>query len=157
LLTDAYLKLCGKFFEPSVESKIKGEPGWEKVEYFGSLNMKKVMQVLNQSIAGLVTFHPLPNHINAQPNKMFEYMSAGIPVIASDFPLWSEIIVGNDCGLCVDPLNPQAIAEAIDFLCENPMEAERMGKNGLRVVKEKYNWSTEEKNLINLYNKVLDN
>jgi len=157
LRTDAYLKLCGKFFEPSVESKIKGEPGWEKVEYFGYLNMKKVMQVLNQSIAGLVTFHPLPNHINAQPNKMFEYMSAGIPVIASDFPLWSEIIVGNDCGLCVDPLNPQAIAEAIDFLCENPMEAERMGKNGLRVVKEKYNWSTEEKKLINLYNKVLDN
>lgn len=64
--------------------------------------------------------HPVENYLDALPVKMFEYMCAGIPVIASDFPLWREIVIGNDCGLCVDPMNPKAIAEAIDYLATHP-------------------------------------
>ena len=82
---------------------------------------------------------------------MFEYMSAGVPVIASHFPLWREIIEGNDCGLCVDPLDPAAIAKAIDYLVTHPQEAERMGRNGQRAVAEKYNWGIEEAKLLQLY------
>jgi glycosyltransferase involved in cell wall biosynthesis len=63
-----------------------------------------VRDVLAYSMAALVSFHPLPNHIDAQPNKIFEFMRAGIPVITSYFPPWREIIPGNDCGLLVDPL-----------------------------------------------------
>jgi glycosyltransferase involved in cell wall biosynthesis len=82
---------------------------------------------------------------------MFEYMSAGIPVIASRFPLWQEIIEKNHCGLCVDPLNPQEIAEAIEYLVANPKEAEEMGRNGQRAVESRYNWSVEEARLIQFY------
>ena len=82
---------------------------------------------------------------------MFEYMSAGVPVIASHFPLWREIIEGNDCGLCVDPLDPAAIAKAIDYLVTHPQEAERMGRNGQRAVAERYNWKIEEAKLLQLY------
>jgi glycosyltransferase involved in cell wall biosynthesis len=97
----------------------------------------------------------MPNHIDAQPNKMFEYMSAGLPLIASDFPLWREIVEGNDCGVCVDPADPAAIAEAIDRLVENPDLARRMGENGQRAVHERYNWAIEEKKLLALYDTVL--
>jgi glycosyltransferase involved in cell wall biosynthesis len=107
-------------------------------------------------MAGLVTFLPLPNHIDAQPNKMFEYMSAGIPVIASDFPLWREIIQGDDCGLLLDPLNPAAIAHAIDYLVSHPEEAQRMGKNGRTAVETKYNWTMEEKKLLAFYDNILN-
>ena len=51
---------------------------------------------------------------------MFEYMSAGLPVIASHFPLWKNIITHNQCGLCVDPLDPQAIWSAISEITSNP-------------------------------------
>ena len=52
-------------------------------------------KVFETTCAGLVTFKALPNHINAQPNKMFEYMSAGLPVIASNFPAWKSIVEGH--------------------------------------------------------------
>ncbi len=111
--------------------------------------------VLAHSVAGLVTLHPIINYIDALPVKMFEYMVAGIPVIASNFPLWRGIIEGNQCGLCVDPLNPSEIAKAIDYILTHPAEAQRMGENGLRAVKEKYNWDIEEKKLLALYGQLL--
>jgi glycosyltransferase involved in cell wall biosynthesis len=82
-------------------------------------------------------------------------MSAGLPVIASDFPLWRGIIVENDCGICVNPLDPKSIAEAIDYLVENPGRAREMGENGRRLVQCKYNWPTEAKKLTSLYARLL--
>jgi glycosyltransferase involved in cell wall biosynthesis len=82
-------------------------------------------------------------------------MCAGIPVIASDFPLWRDIIAGNDCGLLVDPMDPKAIAEAIDYLVTHPQEAQRMGANGRRAVDERYNWAVEERKLLVFYERVL--
>jgi glycosyltransferase involved in cell wall biosynthesis len=102
-----------------------------------------------------VLFHPVPNHVFAQPNKMFEYMSAGIPVIASDFPLWKAIIEGNKCGICVDPLNPDEIADAIEWIAQHPNEAEEMGNNGRRAVETIYNWDIERNKLLAFYQKII--
>jgi glycosyltransferase involved in cell wall biosynthesis len=151
----ARLNLCGNFSEPEVELACKGLLGWKAVNEMGFLDRSGVRNVLSRSVAGLVTLHPVPNYIDAQPIKMFEYMSAGVPVIASDFPLWREIIEGNQCGLCVDPLNPDAIAHAIDYLVQNPNEARQMGENGRRAVLESYNWAAEEKKLLKLYDEIL--
>lgn len=148
---DVRLQLVGAFGEPAVEAQAQVHAGWQQVDALGFLGRQDVAQVLARSVAGLVTFLPAPNHIDAQPNKMFEYMSAGVPVIASHFPLWREIIEGNECGLCVDPLDPVAMARAIDYLATHPQEAEHMGCNGQRAVQEKYNWGIEEKKLLVLY------
>lgn len=145
------LQLGGKFSEPAVEQAVQREEGWQQVDALGFLSREKIRDLLSRSTAGLVTFHPLPNHIDAQPNKMFEYMSAGVPVIASHFPLWKQIIEGNRCGLCVDPMNPQSIAEAIDYLLTHPEEAEHMGRNGLKAIQTQYNWTDQEKKLLHFY------
>lgn len=151
VLKGTRLQLVGQFSEPEVEACAHANLGWQHVDALGFLGRKEVAQIFAHSVGGLVTFLPSPNHIDAQPNKMFEYMSAGVPVIASNFPLWREIVEGNACGLCVNPLDPLAIARAIDYLVDNPKEAERMGRNGQQAVGEKYNWTIEEAKLLQFY------
>jgi len=148
------LNLGGSFQPKEFEGELGRLGGWDKVSPLGFLSRPEVKAVLARSMAGLVTLHPVPTFLASLPIKMFEYMSAGLPVIASDFPLWREIIEGNDCGLCVDPLDPQAIADAIDHLVEHPEVARRMGENGRKAVVERYNWAVEEKKLIALYERL---
>ncbi|MDI5933020.1 glycosyltransferase family 4 protein [Halomonas kalidii] len=145
------LQLAGSFNQLAVEQEVMTYAGWARVEAHGYLDRDGVRRVMGGSLAGLVTLHPVINYLDALPVKMFEYMSAGVAVIASDFPLWREIVVGNDCGLCVDPLDPPAIAEAIDFLVANPVRAREMGTNGQRAVAERYNWQQEEDKLLDTY------
>ena len=92
------IKLCiaGNYLDGITSEELLKREGSEKIELNGFLNRIEVKKLLSDSIAGIVTFLPVSNHINAQPNKMFEYMSASLPVIASDFPLWKEIIERNN-------------------------------------------------------------
>lgn len=150
------LNLVGAFSEKAVEQEVKTYTGWQKVNELGFLDRVGVANVMSRSIAGIVTFHPLPNHIDAQPNKMFEYMSAGLPIITSNFPLWKEIVEGNNCGICVNPLEPKEIAKAIEYITAHPQEAETMGQNGKKAVLEKYNWGVEEMKLFEVYDKVIN-
>ncbi len=151
---DFRLLLAGPFSSDALEQECRDLKGWRYVDYHSWLSRKEVKDKLSKSKIGLCLFHPLPNHIDAQPNKMFEYMSAGIPVVVSDFPLWRQIVETVNCGLLVDPLDPEEIAKAIDWLLEHPQEAKKMGKNGQIAVKEKYNWFQEERKLLALYSRM---
>ncbi|KMT52515.1 glycosyl transferase [Pseudomonas fildesensis] len=148
---DVRLLLAGVFSEPNVELQSQGMSSWARVDALGYLDRSGIKDVLRRSMAGLVTLHPTINYIDALPVKMFEYMSAGVPVIASDFPLWRSVVIESECGLCVDPLDSQSIARAIDFLSENPEQARIMGSNGQLAIKNKYNWQIEEGKLLDYY------
>ncbi|MFC3210891.1 glycosyltransferase family 4 protein [Planomicrobium okeanokoites] len=149
-LISGNIKVAGPINTENLKNDLKRS---ENIEYLGILSRDEVKNLLSRSKAGMVTFLPEPNHINAQPNKMFEYMSASIPVICSDFPLWRSIIEDADCGLCVDPENAQTIADAINYVFENPEIALKMGKNGRKAVELKYNWEAESVKLIDIYKK----
>jgi glycosyltransferase involved in cell wall biosynthesis len=153
--TDAKLFLAGRFSSTAQRDRMTTLPGWEKIKELGQIGRSEVAHLLSKSMAGLVLFHPVPNNVDALPNKLFEYMSASIPVIASDFPLWKEIIEGNRCGICVDPLDPSEIANAIQWVIDHPREAYEMGRNGRKMVEEKFNWELEEKKLISVYEELL--
>jgi glycosyltransferase involved in cell wall biosynthesis len=148
------LNLVGGFAEADVEKEVRSLSGWRQVNPLGILDRLGVRDVLARSRVGIVTFLPVPNHVDAQPNKMFEYMSAGLPLVASNFPLWREIVEGNDCGLCVNPLDPEAIAGAVNRLVQDSALAQRMGENGRRAVMERYNWVAEEKKLLAFYEQL---
>jgi len=151
LRSNAELHLAGRFSEPGVETEVKGQPGWRGVTDHGYLDRAGVRKLMSRSVAGMVTLLPSPNHLDSLPTKMFEYMSSGIPVIASNFPLWKEIIEGDRCGVCVDPFDPAAIAAAIDYLIGHPDIAQSMGERGRKAVLEKYNWAVEATKLTDFY------
>ena len=155
LKTDTRISLAGSFSEEALESRVRCLPGWSRVNALGYLDRQGVRETLARSVAGIVTLHPTPNYALALPVKMFEYMAAGIPVIASSFPLWRQIVEGNNCGLCVDPLDPQQIATAIDLLVKYPEKAQRMGENGRKAVTARYNWGTEESKLLGFYENLM--
>lgn len=148
------LKLAGMFISKNYERSVT-ENLCDRVELLGYLNREEVKSLYEESMAGLVTLHPISNYVTSLPVKMFEYMSAGIPVIASNFPLWKEVIEGNKCGICVNPENPEEIASAIEYIVDNPEEARRMGQNGRRAVELKYNWEGEAIKLLCFYQKIL--
>lgn len=102
---------------------------------------------------GLLIFHAVPNHVESQPNKLFEYMSAGLPVIASDFPAWRDFAGG--CSIFVDPLEPREIADAMTWILNHPDEAERLGMKGRELVETKYNWAKEGEKLVDFYARVM--
>ena len=149
------LKLAGPYSSNDIRSDLKVLAGWNHVKDYGFVSRKEVSSIFNQCFAGIVTFHDYPNHRNAQPNKIFEYMSAGLPVIASDFPLWRKILNDNSCGILVNPEDPEDIARAINYLFLNQEEAKEMGANGQEAISNKYNWGIELEKLINFYNGTL--
>ncbi len=149
------LNLCGKFSESGLEESCSSLTGWSRVIYHGFIGRKDVVDIMERSIVGLVILHPIPNYIDSLPVKMFEYMASGLPVIASNFPLWEEIITESNSGICVNPFDAKSIADAVNYIFNNPDIAKLMGDNGKQAVKDRYNWSIEETKLIKFYNTLL--
>ena len=95
------------------------------------------------------------SHSYKDLTKFFEYMAAGLPIICSDFSAWRALIAGNGVGICVDPEDPAAITAAILELHQRPALARSMGERGRRLVRERFNWSTQAENLLALYARLL--
>ena len=81
-------------------------------------------------------------------------MLAGIPVIASNFKLWQDIIKKYECGVLVNPHKPQEIADACVFLLNNQDIAKNMGENGRKAVLNYFNWEVESNKLNSFYKKL---
>lgn len=152
---DATLILAGSFESAESEAHARRLPGWAKVDFRGKVSRSAVRDIMAESRAGLIFFHPEPNHVDAQPNKMFEYMSAGLPVLASDFPLWRELLLDAGAGWVANPLDPKAIAQVIGRLLDDPAAALAMGQKGREGVLTRYLWSHEEVKLFKLYQDLL--
>lgn len=152
----ATLELAGNQKPVNVKrEELSSHPGWERVRHYGLLDQASTFRLLHGVRAGLVLFHPEPNHVEAMPQKIFEYMGAGLPVIASDFPLWRRILGDIGCGVFVNPLDPHGIAEAIEYILTHPREAEEMGRRGQAAVLEFYNWETQANKLVSLYSGLI--
>ncbi len=149
------LILAGEFESKALYDEMRLKPEWTVVEEKGYVDRKGVANIFSESIAGLILYHSHPTAPFSQPNKLFEYMAAGLPVIASNYPLWESIVSGNKCGICVNPFDIKEIADAIIYLKNHPEERKQMGLNGRNAVEEKYNWETEEKKLFKIYREIL--
>jgi glycosyltransferase involved in cell wall biosynthesis len=156
---DWRLYLVGKAtpesFSEEINKLISNSDIEEKVKLISWVPYEEKERYSSQASLGIVTYLPYANNMSCLPNKLFEYMLVGLPLVASDFPLYKEIVEESKCGICTDPTNPQKIAEAIEYLIEHPNEAKQMGENGRMAILEKYNWEREGGKLLEIYKKVL--
>jgi glycosyltransferase involved in cell wall biosynthesis len=151
------LTVIGPFRQPDYEAKVKAAAD-ARVTFMGQLPYDDAMARLGRADVGLICFHPLPNHVRAQPIKILEYMRAGLPQIISNFDLWRELVVNNGCGFAVNPIDPASIAEALAQLREmTPAERQEMGRRGQELVYSKYNWATQGTMLLEAYHYALAN
>jgi glycosyltransferase involved in cell wall biosynthesis len=147
------LLLAGKVI-PGAKAAFEADGPNPLIEYLGFLDRPKVAELISRARVGLVTLPPTGNYVNAQPTKLFEYMAGGLPVIASDFPVYRKFVESAGCGLLVDPLNPAAIAEAMVWLLRHPHDAAEMGQNGQRAVTETLSWEREAATLVHTYEEL---
>ena len=128
-------------------------PAWNKVDYKGWVQHTEIKKIYSKSIAGMAIHEStqIMSRGTLGVIKLFEFMEAKLPIICSDYPLWRDIVDQYNCGICVDPNDVEEIKSAINFIIENPEEAKVMGENGRKAVIEKYNWETQEKVLLELY------
>ncbi|MCZ6557878.1 MAG: glycosyltransferase family 4 protein [SAR324 cluster bacterium] len=152
---DVRLELAGPLERDDLIDELSAADGWGRVQYRGVVPKEEVVQILGRARVGLSVLHPIPEYVDAYPVKLFEYMAAGIPVVASDFPVLREIVDGAGCGLLVDPTDARAIAEAVTWLLDNAREAEEMGRMGRMAALNCYNWHKEKEKLFALYGEIL--
>lgn len=147
----ARLRLAGRFSPPELQSCVEQMPEWASVKYEGWVSRDGIAKMLAEGRAGLVVLKPIPRIMLALPIKLFEYMAAGLPVISSDFPVWREIVEGAQCGLLVDPTNTDELVQAMQWIVDNPQEAQAMGQRGRMAVVSTYNWDSESETLLACY------
>ncbi len=150
---DVVLFLIGSFDTEEFEMEIR-ERSSERVKIIGQIPYSRMPDFLRTMRIGLLCLHPDPNHISAlssRCNKFYEYMSAGLGIVASNFPLWEKIIAEEKVGITVNPLDPKEIGSAIDYLLDHPDVLSKMCVNGMKAVRDKYNWEVEEDKLLGIY------
>jgi glycosyltransferase involved in cell wall biosynthesis len=127
----------------------------DEIRIWGSKDATEAWRIIAQCHIGMAILAPHQNYVESYPTKLFEYMALGIPVIASNFPLYRTIVEGEQCGICVDPLRVEEIAQAILYLLRNPAIVRKMGESGKYAVEKKYNWNVEKVKLLKFYEQIL--
>lgn len=127
----------------------------DNLRFYGYTDQKLALPYIANATAGLALLKPVGDYMDSYTTKLFEYMALGLPVITSDFPLYRDVVERHQCGLCISPLDPIQVAEALLYLVEHPEQAKSMGERGFRAVKTTYSWQSESEKLVNFYERVL--
>jgi glycosyltransferase involved in cell wall biosynthesis len=151
----ATLVVAGPCAPPTLAAELARSAGNRPVQLLGRRTRAEVRALLSRARVGMVTLLPTRSYRESLPVKLFEYMASGIPVVASDFPAWREIVQESRCGLLVDPTDAAEVGDAMSWLLSHPDEAEQMGRRGAAAVRSQYQWSTQAAVLVDFYRRLL--
>lgn len=141
-------------YQKEINAKIKLLNLGDRIDFKGLMPYNDIFEYIEKAIVGLVCLLPEPNHLVTFPNKIFEYISRGTAVIASDFPLYRQVINKAKCGILVDPRNTKDIAKSIVYSLNNKEKMIEYGINGFNAVHKQFHWELEEIKLQKYYKKL---
>jgi len=150
----ARLVLAGPIHGDGFAEELAALEGWRYVDHTPWLDRREVSDQLSRAGCGLVTLLPSPSYLESLPVKMFEYMASGLPVVASDFPLWRPLV--GDAGVMVDPTDPRDIAHGVVRILSDEDAASSMSSAGRLAFEQKYSWESERRRLEVLYAELPD-
>ena len=153
--SDAELHLAGAFVPSALRQELERSAGWPRVRYAGRLGRDEVAALLARVKVGVIPLQPIANYVDAYPVKLFEYLAAGLPVIATDVPRWRAVLEAHDCGVCVPYGSPALLGAAITRLLDDDDGARAMGERARRAAEESYSWETQAAALVALYDELL--
>jgi glycosyltransferase involved in cell wall biosynthesis len=127
----------------------------EKVRFIPVLQWEELMKYTKTADAGMCLEKDTNlNYRYSLPNKLFDYISAGIPVIANDLPESGKIIKENNCGIIISSVTPENISFALSELRDNPVRLAELKRNAV-ATSAKLNWEIESEKVKDFYNKIL--
>lgn len=131
------------------------ERAGKHVEYIGVVSADKVPSVLERMDAGMVLFHDLPNHREALPTKLMEYMASGIPFIATDFASWRDLVMNQEVCVFTDVSSSTALRGAVDAIAGDPEGSTEMGRLGREVFQSHLTFDQQLEGLLDAYRRLL--
>jgi glycosyltransferase involved in cell wall biosynthesis len=153
---DGYLVCLGVTAEPAELAARASDLGvLDRIRFAAPVPVDEVVAYAASANVGVALATPISlNNRLSLPNKLFQYMAAGIPVVASDFPHIRTIVEDCGAGICVDPTQPGEIALAIRRILADPVAAAAMGSRGVAAVRDKFNWAQSERALLAVYARI---
>lgn len=149
-----HVQLAFRGFGPS-EQALRELDREKRVEFWEPVPGPEVVQAASQADIGLVPFLPTClNHYYSTPNKLFEYMSAGLAIAGSDIPEVSRFVGEYQLGRLFDPYSPGDIAEVLDGMAISG-ELPAMQARARRAAEERWNWETEIEGYLELVSRLL--
>ncbi|MFH1329387.1 MAG: glycosyltransferase [Actinomycetota bacterium] len=142
------------YHRPALEAMVRRRGLGDRVRFFGPIPNDELLHYTASADVGLCVIRGQSlSYRWSMPNKLFEYMMAGIPVVASDFEEMGRVVREEGVGTVCDPDDPQSIAAAVGAIIDDPA-AEARFRAATRLAIGKWNWDEEEKKLLALYRRL---
>lgn len=126
----------------------------ENIHFFGKLEPSKLKSLTRRAGLGLSLEKKTNlNYYYALPNKLFDYINAGIPVLCSEFPEMKKIVENYKVGMIVDPEDRKKIRESLDVMISDQKKRKEWMENA-KVASKELSWEKEKKKIKNIYKKV---
>lgn len=141
-----------------VEAEIKDNPDLsQRIHITGWLPYEEVGNAISGCDIGLIMFHPTVNNMLAgPPNKLYNYMRYGMPVVSVDLPETRAIINKYRCGIIVKEWNVDSVIQAIHYLINHPEEAKAMGQRGKEAILNELSWEHQGEKLLKIYEELFN-
>jgi len=141
--------------EPNIKKMVSDLNLGNYVKFWGWRSQSEVFEILLQSDIAIIPHLKSEHSDNTSPNKIFHYMLAKKPIIASNCNYIKNIIEEERCGIIYENRSPQDFIQKLTFITENFSNWQEWGMNGYTAVQKKYNWNKTAETLIELYRKLI--
>lgn len=156
-LIEFQMKLIGpmdELLQNKVTKKVTENGLEDVILFYGRIPYTAIWEHYFSAHVGLCLLKPIPNYKNSMATKLYEYMAASLPILASNFPDWASLLSENNCGVAVDPQDFNKITQLVEQLEGNPQFAQKLGANGRKAFENKYSWGSQANKLEKFYRTI---